>query len=52
MKKVIAAGVALLFAGGLFSYLSTTFLMWRVVFSGLLFLSIYVFIEGFINYEG
>lgn len=52
MKKIVAAGVALLFAAGLFFYLSATLLGWRIIFSGLFFLSIYIFIEGFTNYEG
>ncbi|MDY7027261.1 MAG: hypothetical protein SVR04_03075 [Spirochaetota bacterium] len=52
MKKIIAAGIALAFGAGLFFYLSATLLLWRVIFSGLFFLSIYVFIEGFTNYEG
>jgi hypothetical protein len=52
MKKIIAVVAALVLSVGLFLYLYATPLMWRIIFSSFLFLSLYVFIDGFINYEG
>jgi len=52
MKKIIALGTAILFSIGLFFYLSTTVVPWRITFSGLLFLAIFMLVDGFINYEG
>jgi len=49
LRRIISLAVSVGVSGGLFYYLSETLILWRVVFSFILFLATYILIDGFLR---
>jgi hypothetical protein len=48
-RKILSLAIGMGASGGLFYYLSETFIYWRVVLSALMFLATYIMMDGFLR---
>ena len=50
LRKIISLIVSVILAVILFTYLAETDVQWRILLSGILFISTYITLDGFLQY--
>jgi hypothetical protein len=48
-RKILSLAMGIGASGGLFYYLSETFIYWRIALSALMFLATYIMMDGFLR---